>query len=355
MEGLERGLTLLLLVLRVLLACMPTAHCGVAPPLIDGASDYIIIASNSGFANRIRVLSAFLFLKERVFNASRIVMVWDTNEECTGRFLDVMDPIPNVTFISSQETENYERSARYLFPASYATFNFILRRYGVRYTEKYYGYLFAHIVGRFIVPREVVWHVVQAFVNKHDICRCLAIHIRSTDFIKFAKRNNITATAHCESRALKQTGNSTIFLMTDSMQSRLEYIDSHNKAKVTTFGEFNSSMALSLRKTFLNHTIIEVLIAAHSNHFCGNYPSSSLHSLIVAYRRFLRSYTGGYVDKKSSELNTLSGCHSSNAGRGSCAFAIRETVCQFRAGRNIDTDREMWRKSYEDIKKFISM
>lgn len=352
----ERGLARLLL---VLLACM-TCVCWVSPPLIDGTSDYIIIESKSGFSNRMRVLSAFLLLKRNVFNVSRIVMAWDPNEECTGQFLDVMRPITNVTFISSRDVIDYESKAKYRFPASYATFNFILQRYGVRHAEKYYGFLFAHIVGQFLVPLPAVWSSVQAFVKANDICVGLALHVRSTDFVKYAKHNNITTT-QCDSRARKHSTNGTIFLMTDSKRTRLEYIERFNRDSITTYGEFNSSLTGSLRRTSLSHTITEVLIAAHSSHFCGNYPSSSLYALIVAYKRVLRSHSSGYTRENSTGKSDHSDCHKSKEGclAGSSPFAVRypDTVCRLRVstGRHADSDREMWWKAYDNITTYLSV
>lgn len=317
----------------------------MAPTVISPASDYIIIDSHSGFANRIRVLSAYLYLKSSVLNVSQIFMVWEVNDECTGHFLDVMKPIKNVTFITNFEADVYETGAKFRFPASFSSFPFILQHFGVVADDRHMAVLFSYLVDRYLIPVEEVWKPAITFVRDNLICDTISIHIRSTDFVDWAKKHNLTGGLNCGSKKDQRRRNGTnIFLMTDSPNSRSNFIDTHRNhtAAVITFGKFLSIPGRNpLRKTSLAHTIIEVLVAAHANSFCGNYPSSSLHHLISAYRRVLRN------------ANTTAFCGGSGPLSGHrCpdSYSLDETpvfpntICNFRQyrGKYKDNDKEFW-------------
>lgn len=259
-----------------------------APRVLSPQSDYIVIESNSGFANRVRVLAAYLYLKDNILNVSHIVMVWDSNAECTGQFTDVMMPIANVSFIASSDASRYELAARFRMAASYSTFGFILQRFGVNMNERSCAVLFSQVVGNLIRPASGTWAEAIDFVERNDICHSWSVHIRSTDFDKYADRNKLPPPVNCSTRTQRARNVSSVFLMTDSPLSRSTYIKENPNIKIITYGDFSESSEFSLRRTTLHHTVTEVLIAAHSRHSCGNRPSSSLYGLIIAYRQVLK-------------------------------------------------------------------
>jgi hypothetical protein len=395
------------------------------PRIISNSSDYIIVDSKSGFANRVRVLAAYLYLKKSlVLNVSRIIMVWELNAECNGHFLDVMEPIANVTFITQNESAFYEAGARYRFPPSFATFPFILHNFGITsYGDRHLGIFFSEIVLESFIPTPSIWQEVVRFVGKNEICNTMSVHVRSTDFEAWMRKNKNATKNNCDTKIRKiRNGTGAVFLMTDSAASRKAFMQLHNRTisgairTISTYGNFtpdppsasievtdkmiraaymklhsrnhtitggtrishgryrkvptpvspaetqrrlrsarstkstrgavttgklvqltplaqrmhnlmvahggnntnkmnysNVSYKLAtprksilpLRKTTLAHTVTEVLIAAHGNVFCGNYPSSSIFGLVGAYRRVLRnvnssSFCGGSSTTTSS-------------------------------------------------------
>lgn len=314
----------------VVLLCSIVQACSWEAPTIKApSSDYIIIESRSGFGNRVRVLAAYLYLKSRVLDVDRIVMVWDLNEECIGHFLDVMVPIETVSFVSSSQAAELETNSRFRAPSSFSTFRFILKNFGVALSERYVGYLYALTIGKYIRPLPCIWANVSAFVKKHTVCNSLSIHDRGTDFVRFAERNNVSL-HDCNARIRKSENISSVFLMTDSLRTRSSYLEVYGQDKILTFGTFKSNVN-GIRETTLEHTITEVLIAAHGSHFCGTYPASSLHSLVVAYRQIFRHQNLSPIDTLFGGLNFL------------------QAACRVDPKRKDNDEIKLWRQAESDI------
>ena len=81
MHGLLQCLTCLLFLVHYVSSDNPTA---ILSPFNGSDPGYIIAECDTGLANRLRVLAAFMHVGRVRFNDAHLVFVWDVNSACPG-------------------------------------------------------------------------------------------------------------------------------------------------------------------------------------------------------------------------------------------------------------------------------
>ena len=248
-----------------------------------GVSDgFVLIDSQSGLSNRLRVLAAHMYVAEVYHRVSNVVMVWDVNGECPGHFLEIFQPIVNVTFVSSNIKHQLEPFAVATYPPSYATFPFILLKHNLTLDPPIWHEQQRRMYSRF-QPVNEVQNKVAHFVRKNNICNASAMHIRRTDLdfhphVAGSQNHSIDAdfVAFVDSRPIDEH----VFLMTDNPSTQLKFLRKYGSNKILVYSLIPFAASVSSRKnsvyrfTTLHHAIVDVLVAAHAPSFRGTFFSS---------------------------------------------------------------------------------
>ncbi len=208
---------------------------------------YIIAQSDGGLSNRLRALFAYRLLAYFLYHHARLIFVWDVNEACPGDFLEVFEPLPNVTFIHSNELNHYRNSplALEIYPNDRRTFESILYDIDFNYLieDRVWGELRAELL-RELKPVPSLQHEIDTFIIQHDICHQAAMHIRKTDlecilkpkqrmgidsFFHFVdKQTSSHSLSHSESTLRPRQVVMKVFLLTDSPETQQLFLQRYN-------------------------------------------------------------------------------------------------------------------------------
>lgn len=268
----------------------------IIPPYNGSDPGYIIVSCSAGLSNRLRVLASFMWISEKTFDGAHLVMVWDVNEACPGHFLELFEPINNVIFTTSDSVTALYSQALQVYDATTETLRAILIDFNV--TESHTA-IQKHMYAR-IIPNNHIMHKATKIIDQYGICKQMAMHVRSTDLLSLIgpKRAIGTLPNRIKEIAAMKEGQ-YMYLLTDdpNMQQRLitmfpTKIVVYQRIKNVTDHHFtwtpstesNTALNYSIehRFTSLEHTLVDVVIAAHAKYFRGT-PFSSLSDLVAIY------------------------------------------------------------------------
>lgn len=253
-----------------------------------------------------------MVIAAEVYNVSHIVMVWEINEQCVGHFLEIFQPLDNVTFIPASQIRLFEKQAVAYPSFMYSKFLQILHLHRSRFTSWHQlrreGY-------ELFVPVSFIQYEVLRFVKVHNICHCIGVHVRHTDlddhphvyntnhesnepYFQFidAHNTNSTNTKNVSSASNSNTSNNQtcVYLMTDNPSTQQIFLKRYGESssepgspRVWVYEIISaeppsasaSASTLSHRYTHLQHTIVDVLITAFTYEFLGS-PGSSMSELV---------------------------------------------------------------------------
>lgn len=264
-------------------------------------SPYIIAECTAGLSNRLRILAAYMYIGEINYNHSHLVFIWDVNYACPGHFLQLFQSISTVIFATNSSRYVLDKHAQVIYENSYAVFDWTMRMNGIpksRYGHPTWQQIEYQMYSRFI-PRVEILKKVYDYVEKYNICNSYAMHIRITDLeihLK-RKRKSISIQSYYEFvDSLFQ--NESVFLLTDNPDTQQMFLNKYGSQKILIYSTVhNSSDSLisrtkeipeDYRFTTLEHTLIDVLIAAHAKSFR---PSlfSSLSDLVHLFHKIGRN------------------------------------------------------------------
>lgn len=286
---------------------------------------YIIAESTSGLSNRLRVLAAYMYVAEYKFEGAHTVFIWDKTSACPGHFLSLFEPIPGVVFATNSSRYVLDKHAKIVYENSYAVFNWIMQMNNIpkgRFGLPTWAEAERKMYSRYIPTRDIMIKATK-FVDKYNICNSSAMHMRTTDLDKMMperKRTNFQQYFRfVESRPLEEK----VFLLTDDPKTQRIFLNKYGAGKIlvysdiaeandqpplyvlsasdhstnkniTTVSAHNTGMttlAEDHRFTTLEHTLIDVLIAAHAKVFK---PSgfSSLSDLVRMFEGIGKSDRG---------------------------------------------------------------
>lgn len=258
-------------------------------------------------ANRLRVMAAYMYIAEHKFDGAHLVFIWDKNEPCPGHFLSLFEPIASVIFATNSSRYVLDKHAKVVYENSFAVFPWIMQMNGIpknKFGHPTWAAIERNMYARYVPAREVMLKV-GAYVSRHGVCNCSAMHIRQTDMdsgLGERRRTNLQAYFRfVEGRPPEEP----VYLMCDSPQTQRLFLDRYGRGKVLVYRDMdppdrqrplvvlgsvngrNSSASTATvpadhRFTSLEHTLIDVLVAAHAHTFRPS-PFSSLSELVRAF------------------------------------------------------------------------
>ncbi|KAJ1429859.1 hypothetical protein B484DRAFT_56404 [Ochromonadaceae sp. CCMP2298] len=328
------NLLLALLVLAQIPLVFTDNPTSIVQPFDGPDPGYILAESTSGLSNRLRVMAAYMFIAQSKFDGAHLVFVWDKTSACPGHFLSIFEPIDGVVFATNSSRYVLDKKAKIVYENSFAVFNWIMQMNHIpknRHGLPSWAEGERQMYSRFFPTMEVMLKA-SAFINKHDICNCSAMHLRTTDLDKVlgsGKRTHLPAYFRfVESRPPAEK----VFILTDNPKTQRLFLQKYGPDKILVYsaiaseeeqpplfvtsaggqggqggsvptgrfgGAANSSMATGAmgtgagagrrhslaedhRFTTLEHTLIDVIIAAHAQTF----KPSSFSSLSDLVRMF---------------------------------------------------------------------
>lgn len=278
----------------------------IVPPYNGSDPGYIIAECNSGLANRLRVMAAYMYIAERKFDGAHLVFIWDKNEPCPGHFLSLFEPISNVIFATNSSRYVLDKRAKVVYENSFAVFSWIMQMNGIpknKFGHPSWSTIERNMYTRYVPVREAMLKV-GAYVARYNVCNCSAMHIRQTDMdsgLGERRRTNLQAYFRfVEGRPPEEP----VYLLCDSPQTQRLFLDRYGRGKILVYRDIdlpdqqrplvvlgsgkrmNSSASVEDRRlpidhrfTSLEHTLIDVLVAAHAHTFRPS-PFSSLSELV---------------------------------------------------------------------------
>ena len=278
----------------------PTA---IVQPYDGPDPGYIIAESDTGLGNRLRVLAAYMHVGSARFEGAHLVFIWDINPACPSHFLELFQPIQNVVFATNSSRYVLDKGAKIVYENSNAIFDWTMRMNHIprnKYGFPTWGQIEYDMYKKY-KPIPPIISKVMSFVKRHNICNCAAMHIRLTDLAADMKKKNKHVNVqsyfeYVDSRPESQS----IYLMTDNAETQRMFLDKYGPQKIlvhdtistylhifdanlvpgsssmsniTSSSEINDiveqqhGLHSDTRHTTLEHTLIDVLIAAHANEF----------------------------------------------------------------------------------------
>jgi hypothetical protein len=296
-------------------------------PSITTAStndQYIIIDCRDGLSNRLRLLAGYLYVLRESHSFSHIFMVWDINDACPGHFLQLFEPLSSVTFISSGDLPYLSARANAVYHASYMNYLEVLNRFGLHHPNDppiLWRQSRLEMYSLFILVPDLA-NLIQDYVARTGLCHHAAIHVRHTDLDELINAsssaistnsgtfNHSTNDAAYEKFIESLPETMKIFLMTDNPSTQRAFLRRYGSQRILYYktiplhpdrvlpnhrrglkqqsqsqkpqmrqNELFGRQLNPVRFTTLQHTLIDVMIAAHSSIFLGN-PLSSLSDLV---------------------------------------------------------------------------
>lgn len=324
-------LSIYLLLISPLCADNPTA---IVKPYAGPDPGYILAESDSGLSNRLRVLAAYMWVGEARFDGAHTVFVWDVNSACTGHFLEVFQPIEKVVFATNSSRYVLDKGAKIVYENSWAVFHWTLQQNGIprnKFGQPTWGQIEYSMHSKFF-PTEAVMAKVVEFVKANHICDSSAMHIRLTDMSQHMrkKKKAVNLASYFEFVESRPKGEK-VYLLTDNAETQQTFLDKYGPEKILVYQRiltgqrtfdpranlqtlsskpvFNSSsdtnsvetavkpgaimtqLPSDHRHTSLEHTLIDILIAAHSKEFKPGI-FSSLSDLVSMFKQIGRKDRG---------------------------------------------------------------
>lgn len=270
--------------------------------LLNTVGNFKSVICRNGLSNRLRLLTAYMVVAEKVYNTSHVVMVWEINEAVVGHFLEIFRPLETVTFISANQRPVFENLSVAHFGPSYASFLEIMRRFhlDVQYDwhdlhrEKY----------QLLIPVPHLLNEVHQFVMLHNICQCLGVHVRHTDLDShpLVRNKNHSSNSPFFEFIESYPSETCVYLMTDNPTTQKLFLQRYGHSRLVVFDTIKEPLSPRVlsnhRFTSLHHTIVDVLITtAHTTTFMGT-NASSLSLLVTIFKVTLVHPSDDYASCK---------------------------------------------------------
>lgn len=234
---------------------------------------YILL--RHGFSNRLRTIAGYAYIADKL-NVN-IIFHWEIGSpECNGRWDDIflayesknikiIDTHKNLdinyTFIGQNTISAIIlNNAPFLIPTTINTESLYDSQFIKDIELEYYS--------KFIFNPVILDNVNTFFEkNGNDYNDYVAIHIRRTDHIELAKKNNSYTTFDEFDKFIEDNKEKKIFIATDNLDVQNKYGD-----KCIYYKKINKSN--NLRQTDLSDAVVDILIASKCSKFKGSGYSS---------------------------------------------------------------------------------
>jgi len=171
-------------------------NCNCSNVSSNNTKKYIIVESDGGLANRLRVLVSYYFIAKQYYSNYHLFMVWEVNDACPGHFLSIFQPIHDVTFITNTTRSILLQTHRYTddiisFPNTRDGFELTMKKleidtylkhkHKIRHVKRYLWNQEKELWWSLMKPLSDIEMRAFQYAREHDICNSSAIHIRRTD------------------------------------------------------------------------------------------------------------------------------------------------------------------------------
>ena len=215
----------------------------------------IIIQPIGGLCNRLRFIFSFMH-KFKLYdekNDNILIVIWKPDKYCPGYIHSFFLKIKNVEFVNSYENNRNILSNK--LASSY---------FNINYLDKISLFL-----------NEDIFKKIRKIISKKLHNRYVAIHIRRTDLQenlkKSQKRINRIITDEQYIKFIKDANIKNIYLATDNINTQQTFMKLY-KDRLIVYSEIKD--VKNIRKTNLEHALIDLFICGSSNKFRGSYYSS---------------------------------------------------------------------------------
>ena len=245
----------------------------------------IVVYPTEGLCNKLRVV--FSYYQKALEKKEELVVIWDDTEQCNGYFLDYFEPVKNIRFVKNNKEA---------YPVDYKGYQCCE---GYRpYTSKYQSNFFEKLVP---LP-----YLISVMDERRKLLKdkYIAVHIRRTDHSDLARENERYTHDNEFHEFINENGTYNVYLATDNLQTQKAFLEHHSErikcikladggdrvdAPVSRFASlinpFNQDKRRkpNLRKTSLEHAIIDLYMCIYADKFMGSGYSS--FSNFITYMR----------------------------------------------------------------------
>jgi hypothetical protein len=211
----------------------------------------------AGLGNKLRVLLAFLCIH------GNIDVYWPWEPQCPGTFLDIFENIEGVNFVHSEGSKFNYRGCD--------SFEDIMEKYSSLDNCKVHE--LQKISFQTLKLRQEIDEKVKHFVDENNIRNAIAVHIRRTDHVGLAQRNDSYTPDNEFYKYIDSFDNNIpIFLATDNKQTQDQFRNRYTY-RVVFYSPILDNLT-SCRFTTLEHSIIDMFISREAKYFMGSGYSS---------------------------------------------------------------------------------
>ena len=226
----------------------------------------MIIYPTGGLSNKLRVLFSYYQYTSKINKI--LYVIWDITEECPGFFLNYFLPINNIKIIECyKHNKNDINRIKPDYKGSHwhPTYS--------PYENDIYGSLHLHKH-----MKDIIENNIKKLGNRY-----ISVHIRRTDHIYLAKKNNNYSKDIEFVNFINKYDDYNLYIATDNKETQdIFYKLYKNRIKVIKF--IDDKYKCRRRKTNLGDSIIDLYMCIHSEHFMGSGFSSYSH-LIEHFRK----------------------------------------------------------------------
>ncbi len=213
----------------------------------------MIIQPTGGLCNRLRVV--FSYYKYSKYLNQKLIIIWEPLPTCNGYFLDYFQEIDDDVIFEKNNKHNEKIFYK-----------------GGKPHPKFNQYNYAKIYEKL----KLLTHLQENIQNKIKTMNnnYIAVHIRRTDHINLAKRNNRYTSDQEFIDFIKNRKESNVYVATDNKitYNQIKYeLKKYNK-NIFNFCNFLSNR--NRRKTNLEDSIVDLFMCVYANNFKGSGYSS---------------------------------------------------------------------------------
>lgn len=215
----------------------------------------IVIQPRGGLCNRLRFIFSFIkkLKDENEYNNTLIFVVWRVDSSCNDYFLNYFKPMNNIVFLNNNLNElNVYKSGCKVF-SKYKSSNYLILK-KLKLKEEIYN---------------KIYNTIKDLENNYISC-----HIRRTDLNHFLEKNNKKDKIYQDEdyvKFIKKNRGYHVYIATDNFKTQ-QYFSKNIKR--TKFYEKIEKDTRGLRKTSLEHAVVDLFVCALSCEFMGSYFSS---------------------------------------------------------------------------------
>jgi hypothetical protein len=238
------------------------------------STKYILL--KHGLANRLRTIIGYLYAG--IQKKETYIFHWTINDDaCNGKFSDIFLPLnlPEYGKVEIVECDE-QKNIRYHFRGQDTIIEIIKRELPEEINKHNISILETKLYCHYIPKQHIMYKIFKVLEHQNSF---VAMHIRRTDHIELAKRNNRFTGDMEFDFFVMENKNDRIFLTTDNKEIQDKYLKYNNIFVYKRITPNNN-----LRQTSLEDAVIDIFIASKSKKFKGSGWSSFSH-LIEIFRR----------------------------------------------------------------------